>query len=133
MIVLEQLKLLVNLARIDGEMASKERTYIISIGKAHGFPESSVETLFYSSHESIIPKELTPDQRFNYLFNLVKLIKLDERLYEEEIKFCANIATKLGYQSQVMFELLLKVRSEDMDQKEVDSLKELTAKYLSNS
>lgn len=133
MIVLEQLKLLVNLARIDGEMASKEREYIINIGKAHGFPESSVETLFYSSHETIIPKELTPDQRFNYLFNLVKLMKLDERLYEEEIRFCANIATKLGYQSQVMFELLLKVKSEDMDQKEVDSLKELTAKYLSNS
>jgi len=133
MIVFEQLKLLVNLARIDGDMATKEREYIISIGKAHGFPESSVETLFYSSHESIIPKELTSDQRFNYLFNLVKLMKLDERLYEEEIKFCANIAAKLGYQSQVMFELLLKVKSEDMDHKEVDSLKELTAKYLSNS
>jgi uncharacterized tellurite resistance protein B-like protein len=132
MIVLEQLKLLVNLARIDGEMASKEREYIVNIGKAHSFPESSVETLFYSSHESIIPKELTPDQRFNYLFNLVKLMKLDERLYEEEIKFCANIAAKLGYQSQVMFELLLKVKSEDMDPKEVDALKEVTAKYLSN-
>jgi len=133
MIVLEQLKLLVNLARIDGEMASKEREYILSIGKAHGFPESSVETLFYSSHDSIIPNELTPDQRFNYLFNLVKLMKLDERLYEAEIKFCAGIAAKLGYQSQVMFELLLKVKSEKMDQKEVDSLKELTTKYLSNS
>ncbi len=130
MIVLEQLKLLVNLARIDGEMASKERTFIISIGKAHGFPVSSVETLFYASHESIIPDNLSLDQRFNYLFNLVKLMKLDERLYEEEIKFGANIATKLGYQSQVMFELLLKVKSEDMEQKDVDSLKELTTKYL---
>jgi uncharacterized tellurite resistance protein B-like protein len=133
MIVFEQLKLLVNLARIDGDMATKERAYIISIGKAHGFPESSVETLFYSSHESIIPKELKADQRFNYLFNLVKLMKLDERLYEEEIKFCANIATKLGYQSQVMFELLLKVKAEDMDPKEVDALKDLTTRYLSNS
>jgi hypothetical protein len=117
MIVLEQLKLLVNLARIDGEMASKEREYIINIGKAHGFPESSVETLFYGSHESIIPDNLSADQRFNYLF----------------IKFCATIATKLGYQSQVMFELLLKVKSGDMDQKEVDSLKELTIKYLTNA
>ncbi|QLH32407.1 MAG: hypothetical protein HWD62_08175 [Cyclobacteriaceae bacterium] len=46
MIVLEQLKLLVNLARIDGTMGGNERNYIINIGKAHGFPESSVETLF---------------------------------------------------------------------------------------
>ncbi|MBK8290681.1 MAG: hypothetical protein IPK96_06725 [Flammeovirgaceae bacterium] len=48
MIVLEQLKLLVNLARMDGELAIIERNYIVNIGKGHGFPESSVETLFYS-------------------------------------------------------------------------------------
>jgi len=130
MIVLEQLKLLVTLARIDGEMAGKERDYIINIGKAHGFPESSVETLFYSSHETIIYKDLSADQRFNYIFNLVQLMKLDERLYKEEIKFCANIATRLGYKPEVMFELLLKIKSGEMDQKEIDSLKELTAKYL---
>ena len=132
MIVLEQLKLLVNLSRIDGDMSSQERSYITSIGKAHGFPESSVETLFYGSHDTIIPKDLSPDQRFNYIFNLVQLMKLDERLYEDEIKFCTGIATRLGYQSQVMFELLLKVKSETMDQKEIDSLKELAAKYLTN-
>ncbi|MBL7871887.1 MAG: hypothetical protein JNM78_09775 [Cyclobacteriaceae bacterium] len=132
MILLEQLKLLVNLSRIDGAMISRERAYIINIGKAHGFPESSVETLFYTTHDVIIPNVLTPDQKFNYIFNLVQLMKIDERLYEEEIKFCANVAAKLGYQPQVMFELLLKVKSEDMSQGEIDSLKELTASYLIN-
>jgi hypothetical protein len=130
MILLEQLKLLVNLSRIDGAMISRERNYIINIGKAHGFPESSVETLFYTTHDVIIPKELTPDQKFNYIFNLVQLMKIDERLYEEEIKFCANVAAKLGYKSDVMFELLLKVKSDDMSQDEIDSLKELTTAYL---
>jgi hypothetical protein len=132
MILLEQLKLLVNLSRIDGAMISRERNYIINIGKAHGFPESSVETLFYTTHDIIIPKELTADQKFNYIFNLVQLMKIDERLYEDEIKFCANVAAKLGYKSQVMFELLLRVKSEDMSQQEIDSLKELTATYLIN-
>ncbi len=132
MILLEQLKLLVNLSRIDGAMISRERSYIINIGKAHGFPESSVETLFYTTHDVIIPKELTTDQKFNYIFNLVQLMKIDERIYEEEIKFCANVAAKLGYQPQVMFELMLKVKSEDMSQDEMDSLKELTATYLIN-
>ncbi|MCW5909446.1 MAG: hypothetical protein KIT62_00140 [Cyclobacteriaceae bacterium] len=130
MIVLEQLKLLVNLARIDGEMASQERAYIINIGKAHGFPESSVETLFYSSHEAIIANELTPDQKFKYIFNLVQLMKLDERLYEEEIKFCANTAARLGYKPEVMFELMLKVKSADMSSDEITALQNLTAQYL---
>lgn len=130
MIVLEQLKLLVNLARIDGTMGGNERSYIINIGKAHGFPESSVETLFYSSHETIIAKELTADQKFSYLFNLVQLMKLDERLYQEEIKFCANTAAKLGYKPEVMFELMLKVKSTQMSGDEKKALQELTNKYL---
>jgi uncharacterized tellurite resistance protein B-like protein len=130
MIVLEQLKLLVNLARIDGEMAGKERNYIVNIGKAHGFPESSVETLFYSNHEAIIAKELTADQKFNYIFNLVQLMKLDERLYEAEIKFCANIAAKLGYKPEVMFELMLKVKSTEMTADEKATLQKLTDQYL---
>lgn len=130
MIVLEQLKLLVNLARIDGTMGGNERSYIINIGKAHGFPESSVETLFYSSHETIIAKELTADQKFSYLFNLVQLMKLDERLYQEEIKFCANTAAKLGYKPEVMFELMLKVKSTEMTGDEKKVLQELTNKYL---
>jgi uncharacterized tellurite resistance protein B-like protein len=130
MIVLEQLKLLVNLARIDGDMSVKERSHIVNIGKAHGFPESSVETLFYSSHEAIITKELTADQKFTYIFNLVQLMKLDERLYEEEIKFCANIAAKLGYKPEVMFELMLKVKSTDMTLEEKTALQKLSNQYL---
>lgn len=130
MIVLEQLKLLVNLARMDGELAIIERNYIINIGKAHGFPESSVETLFYSSHDVIIPEDLTADQKFEYIFNLVQLMKIDERLYEKEIKFCANVASKLGYQPQVMFELLLRIKSDKMSAEEKNSLKALTSKFL---
>lgn len=130
MIVLEQLKLLVNLALADGDMTSQERNYIINIGKAHGFPESSVETLFYSSHDAIIAKELSPDQKFNYIFNLVQLMKLDERLYEDEIKFCANTAAKLGYKPEVMFDLLLKVTSSEMSSTEKEALRQAASKYL---
>ncbi|MBL7861955.1 MAG: hypothetical protein JNJ65_12395 [Cyclobacteriaceae bacterium] len=130
MIVLEQLKLLVNLALADGDMTSQERNYIINIGKAHGFPESSVETLFYSSHDTVIAKELSPDQKFNYLFNLVQLMKLDERLYENEIKFCANTAAKLGYKPEVMFDLLLKVTPTEMSSTEKEALRHTASKYL---
>lgn len=130
MIVLEQLKLLVNLALADGDMTGQERNYIINIGKAHGFPESSVETLFYSSHDAIIAKELSADQKFNYIFNLVQLMKLDERLYEDEIKFCANTAAKLGYKPEVMFDLMLKVTSSEMSSTEKEALRQTASKYL---
>ncbi len=129
MALLEQLKLLVNLSRIDGEMAEREKSYITNIGKANGFPESSVATLFYNTHEVIIPDNLTPDQKFNYIFSLVQLMKIDERLYKEEIKFCSSVASKLGYNEQAMFELMLNVKNTS-DESELKSLKELVAKHL---
>lgn len=131
MALLEQLKLLVNLSRIDGDMAEREKNYITNIGKANGFPESSVSTLFYNSHEIIIPNDLTADQKFNYIFSLVQLMKIDERLYKEEIKFCSSIAAKLGYSKEAMFELMLNVKSV-VDDNERKTLQQLTEKYLKN-
>ena len=131
MALLEQLKLLVNLSMVDGDMAEREKNYIINIGKANGFPESSVSTLFYSSHEVIIPDNLTVDQKFNYIFSLVQLMKIDERLYKEEIKFCSSIAAKLGYSKEAMFELMLNVKSV-VDDTERKILQQLTEKYLKN-
>jgi hypothetical protein len=126
---LEQLKLLVNLARIDGDMAEREKLYITNIGKANGFPESSVATLFYQSHDVIIPDSLTDDQKFNYIFSLVQLMKIDERLYQEEIKFCTKIAERLGYDQSVMVELLLKVKNPS-DEKEQKELQQIAQKHL---
>jgi uncharacterized tellurite resistance protein B-like protein len=129
MALLQQLKLLVNLARIDGDMAEREKNYILNIGKANGFPESSVSTLFYSTHEIIIPENLSTEQKFDYIFSLVQLMKIDERLYQEEIKFCSKIAARLGYSQEVMFELLTHVKS-TTDHEEQRVLRGLVDKYL---
>ena len=131
MALLQQLQLLVNLARIDGDMAEREKKYISTIGLANGFPESAVSTLFYTSHEVIIPDNLTPDQKFNYIFSLVQLMKIDERLYKEEIKFCSSIAARLGYSQEVMFEMMLNVKN-TVDETERKALQQLTEKYLNN-
>ncbi|MCU0369653.1 MAG: hypothetical protein MUF39_12590 [Cyclobacteriaceae bacterium] len=130
MIILEQLKMLVNLAMIDGSMAEREKTFIKKIGMAHGFPESSVETLFYNQHELIMPDKLTADQKFNFALSLFQLMKLDEKLYQPEIKFCGSMMEKLGYKKEVVGEFMLSAKSEVMTPEEIDSLKKITASYL---
>ncbi len=127
---LDQLKILVNLARIDGELAPREREYITNIGRANGFPESSVATLFYRSHDMIFLDHLTAEQKFNYIFSLVQLMKIDERMYKDEIKYCSDIASKLGYSKEVMFELMLKVKSAAMENNDLDVLRNLVNTYL---
>lgn len=131
MAVLPQLKLLVNLARIDGDVAEPERKYITNIGTANGMSADEVAPLFNVQHEEIVPNNLTNYQRFDYIFSLVQLMKIDERLYKEEIRYCSRVASKLGYSQEVMFELMLKVKSVAMASDEMDALRKLTATYLS--
>src|SRR5882672_8037435 len=98
-----QLKLLINLARIDGDVAEKEMKYVTNIGLANGIPIGDITVLFGQDHETILPANLNEDERFNYIFSLVQLMKIDERLYKEEINYCASVAAKLGYDQTIMF------------------------------
>ena len=125
-----QLKLLITLAQIDGEVGEKERNYIFNIGRANGLAEAVVEPLFSKSHELVIPDNLSKGEKFDYIFSLVQLMKIDERLYQDEIRYCSKVAAKLGYDEAVMFELMLHVRA-IMEKNEMDALKKLTEKYLS--
>lgn len=127
---LEQLKLLVNLARIDGDVAERERKYISNIGLANNVATDDILRLFEKNHELVVPANLSAEQRFSYIFSLVQLMKIDERLYKDEIQYCSKVASRLGYDENVMFELMLHVRSA-MESGEMHILKKLTEKYLS--
>jgi hypothetical protein len=130
MSALAQMKLLINLAQIDGSVAERERNYIINIGRANGIYPDEIKPLFDQKHDNIIPTDLARDAKFKYIFSLVQLMKIDERMYKEEIVFCSSIATKLGYQKEAMFELLLHVKPGAMSDAELKDLQALTEKHL---
>jgi hypothetical protein len=127
---LNQMKLLISLAQIDGSVAERERNYIINIGRANNIYPDEIIPLFDKRHSLIIPQDLTDDQKFEYLFSLVQLMKIDERMYKEEMMFCSKIAANLGYVQQVMFELLLNVKATAMTDEEIAELKKLVQGYL---
>jgi predicted XRE-type DNA-binding protein len=130
MSALTQLKLLVSLAQIDGKVADRERAYITNIGKANDVPLHLIEPLFERWHDLVIPDDLTDDEKFDCIFSLVQLMKIDERMYKEEMLFCSKMAENLGYSSEVMFELLLHVKADVMGQDEIMNLKEITQRHL---
>ncbi len=125
-----QMKLLISLAQIDGNVADRERNYITNIGRANGIYPDEILPLFEQRHQLIVPNDLNDEQKFNYIFSLVRLMKIDERMYKEEILFCSKIAASLGYDQHVMFDLLFHVRTAAMDDDEINALRKLTEKYL---
>lgn len=127
---LSRMKLLINLAKVDGQVADKEKNYLINIGRANGIYPDEIYPLFTQSHDVLVPGDMTDDQKFDLMFSLIQLMKLDERMYREEIAFCGQVAAKLGYNKQVMFELLSQVRSAGMESGELESLRKLTQNFL---
>ena len=126
---IQQLKLLINLARIDGEVVEKEIKYITNIGLANGIPIADINSLFSQTHDLVVTADMNEQERFDFILKLVQLMKIDERLYQEEIQFCSKMASRLGYDQNVIFDLMLHVRSV-METNELDALKKLTTKYL---
>lgn len=127
---LDHMKLLINLAQVDGDIANRERNYIINIGKANGLFADQITPLLQQQHPIIIPNGLSVDEKFDCIYTLVQLMKIDERMYQEEIRFCSSIAVKLGYKQEVLFELMLRVKSYDLNENDMKRLKEVTASYL---
>ena len=130
MSAINQMKLLVSLAQIDGYVAEREQNYIRNIGLANNIDSSEIDLLFERSHQLVVPQDLNDEERFNFLFSLVQLMKIDERMYKEEMMFCSKIAANLGYDQQVMFELLLNVKTTTMTDEEIAELKKLVQGYL---
>jgi hypothetical protein len=130
MLPLDQMKLLVNLAQADGIVADRERNYIINIGRANGLYPDQILPLFEREHKLFVPNGMTADEKFDCIYSLVQLMKIDERMYQEEIRFCSVVATKLGYEPQALFELMLQVKTTEMAKAELEALKKLTTKFL---
>lgn len=133
MAVLPQMKLLINLARIDGRMAEREQNYIINIARANGIYPDEIYPLFDQQHALIIPEDLTNDERFDYLYSLIQLMKIDERMYKEELMFCSKIAVSLGYHQHVLFEMMLNITATDMTEEQRNAVKLSAQKYLKSN
>jgi hypothetical protein len=56
-------------------------------------------------------------------------MKIDEKIYQAEIKYCSKIAAHLGYTQDVLFDLMLIAKS-TLDEAEIKALQEIAKKHL---
>lgn len=106
------LSILVTLAKVDGEIVPLELDKIHQIGAANGLNQQEIEAVIKNPEEGLDLSSLSDDERFEYLYSLVELMKADGKLYLEEIKFCSKVAARLGYDEAVMYDLITEVYSD---------------------
>ena len=98
------MRALIRLALKDQNFADVERNLITKLGVANGLSEAELEALISSEMSrdapdriDIVFSALSFDERFEYLYNLVHLMKADKKVFLSEIKFCQEIAAKLHF------------------------------------
>ena len=125
----EQLKILIKLATIDNELAEKEANLIEKIGKANGITEDEIYAMMKNPKPFKNLDTLSDDQRFEYLYNIIQLMKIDGKVYKSEIVFCQGIAERLGYKKKAVAELSKGIFSDPSITTDRNLLKERLAKY----
>lgn len=129
-----QLSLLIQLSLIDNNLSPKEQRMIYALGKANKIPESEIEEVFnyhlrHSKHEMPSITNISDEDKFEYLFNIVQLMKVDAQVYLSEIRFCQELAEKLGFKKKVIKELSARIFSDPTLTLDKDGLKEKVMKY----
>ena len=128
--VTDQLSVLVYLSKVDKYVAPTEIKLIHYIGALNGLSKDQIETLI--DHPKPLPSlgGLTDDERFEYLVNIVQLMKVDGKVFTSEIEFCEKIALKLGYLPGVIAELSQYTYSDPELITSKSFLRQLSEKYI---
>ncbi len=126
----QQLKLLARLAGSDGSIDKSELRLIQSLGNAHGIKPQEVAEIIKEPQGEIDYRSLNEDERFDYLYNLVHLMKVDGEVYNQEIEFCERIATKLGYRLAAVYEIYPHIYPGVKIPSEIKMLRQKVSKYL---
>lgn len=112
MSIKSQLSMLIGLANADEDFADNEKDLIMMIGKANGVTEDEIMQLIESPEPMPSLTTLSDDEKFDFLYNVVQLMKVDSQVYLSEIKYCENIAEKLGFKKKVISLLSSKIYSD---------------------
>ncbi len=126
----KELSLMIQLAISDNELAEREEKLIYSLGKLNGVSEEEIKHLI-KNPEPIGPVEaLSNDEKFQYLYMVIQMMKVDGQIFKSEIEFCRNLAEKLGFKKGVVGELSSKIYSDPSITADRDELKKTAFKYL---
>jgi len=121
---------MIQLAISDNQLVEREERLIHNLGKLHGISEEEIKELI-KKPEPIGPVEaLSNDEKFQYLYMVIQMMKVDRQIFKSEIEFCKNLAEKLGFKKGVVAELSSKIYSDPTITADRDALKKSAFKYL---
>jgi len=120
----------INLAASDRSVAEREAKLIHLIAKANGISKEDVDTLLTNPQPIGDVNSLTSDEKFEHLYHLIQLMKMDGQVFRSEIVFCEQMADKLGFKKGAVGEISQHVYSDPSITADRDMIKGKALKFL---
>ncbi len=98
----KQLNILIQLAEADKHFASSEKEMIYKIAENNGETKETVNELIRHPFPIGDLKELSENEQFDYLWTCARLIFVDQKIFDVELAFAKNIASKLGFDENII-------------------------------
>ncbi|MCX2744964.1 hypothetical protein OO013_13865 [Mangrovivirga sp. M17] len=127
------IKILIQLAKADGHIHDKERGIIERIAVRHDVDKEEVDQFFEEINtDDSLPDThaLTSEQKIEYLYDIIALMKADGKLERSEVNYCLRVTKWLGYDESVFFNFITTIYMQPHLLDDKESLKETINGYL---
>lgn len=126
----DQLSIFVHLSKADKVIADEERKLIHAVAKRNGLSPTEADKVIENPNEIGNLANLPEEEKFDYLYTVIQLMKIDKRVHPSEIHFCEKMAMKLGYRPGVVADLSQFIFSDPTMSSGRGHLKKIAAKQL---
>ena len=110
---LNLIRTLLHLAQADGNISGSEKALIYKIAVEKRLPMFEVEQLIQNPPKELQKMtELTPDEKFEYIYTITLMMKMDGILDQRETDMCNQYAVSMGYSDQVVPRLMEIIKSD---------------------
>lgn len=125
-----ELNILINLAASDSKIEERESKLIHMVAKANGISKEEVVDMIKNPQPISTISALTSDEKFEHLYYLIQMMKMDGQVFKSEITFCEQIAEKMGYKKAVVGELSQHIYSDPSITSDREMLRKKAEKFI---
>ncbi len=126
----KQLTALTLLAKSDNSIDESELNLIFRIGRANKLEDDQIQKIIDNPGNLGSLDELSEDEKFEFLYSIIQLMKADDEIFNAEIDYCNQIAVKLGYGMGAVMEIYPHVHKNLVIKKEKDQLRQKVRAFL---
>jgi len=126
----DQISIFVHLSKADKVVADEERKLIHAVAKRHGLSPQKTDAIIENPNEIGDLRNLPSEEKFDYLFTVIQLMKIDRKIFQTEIQYCESIAIKLGYKPGVVADLSQYIYSDPTMTSDRRHLRQIADKQL---